>query len=75
MTPTRPLRVRATAARAPGSITPTIGSAKRSSSARSATADAVLHATTRSLMPRATRKSTFSMLYRVTVSADFVPYG
>ena len=52
----------AAAARAPGSMTPTTGTAQRSRSASSATADAVLHATTSSLMPFSSRNSAFSRL-------------
>jgi hypothetical protein len=54
----RPLALAAQAARAPGSMTPITGrSGKRSRSAGSAVADAVLQATTSALMPRSTRPS------------------
>ena len=49
MTPTAPVRVAATSARAPGSITPTTGTGSSALSSSSAAAAAVLHATTKSL--------------------------
>jgi hypothetical protein len=47
------------AARAPGAITPTTGTGSAADRAGSATAVAVLHATTSSLMPRSMRKAAF----------------
>jgi hypothetical protein len=61
ITPIRPDRVRSTAARAPGSITPTTGIVHRARIASSATAETELQATTSILMPRPTRNSTFSI--------------
>ena len=49
-----------TAARAPGSITPITSTPTARRIAGSASADAVLHATTSSLMPCASRNSEFS---------------
>ncbi len=59
MTPTPPPRVRRSAARAPGAMTPSTGTGSAADSAGSATAEAVLHATTSSLMPRSSRNSAF----------------
>ncbi len=60
MTPILRLRVARTAARAPGSMTPTTGMSTCCSKAPSATAVEVLHATTSSLMPLSIRKAVFS---------------
>jgi len=46
ITPTLPVRVARVAASTPASITPQTGTAQRPASLGSATADAVLHATT-----------------------------
>ena len=75
MTPMRPARDARAAARAPGSTTPTTGTDSSARSAGSATADAVLQATTRRSIPCRARKRAFRSEYCVTVSADFVPYG
>ena len=56
ITPTTPDRVVLAALRAPGRITPTTGTFSSSSRAGRATAEAVLQATTKSLIPRSTRK-------------------
>ena len=56
MTPMRPLRLARAAARAPGSTTPSTGTGKASRSAGSATAEAVLQATTSISMPWPARK-------------------
>ena len=55
MTPTRPVFVAATAARAPGSTAPSTGSASSARKASRAYADAVLHATTIIFTPSPTR--------------------
>jgi hypothetical protein len=73
MTPIRPLDVAPTAARTPGSITPTTGTSKSCSSCGTASAEAVLHATTTILTPRPSRNRTFSREKRSTVSALLVP--
>jgi len=73
MTPTRPPRVAAAAARAPGSTTPWTGTGRASRSAGSATAEAVLQATTRRSIPSSRRKRALRSEYWVTVSADLVP--
>ena len=64
-----------TAARAPGSTTPSTGTGSASRNAGRATADAVLHATTSRSTWRATRKRALRSEYCVTTSGDFVPYG
>ena len=66
-------RAARTAARAPGSTTPTIGTGDIAASASSASAVAVLHATTSALTSRESRSSTALVAYRRTVSGDFVP--
>ena len=73
MTPTLRFRVAATAARAPGSITPITGTSVEARSVSSATADIVLHATTRSFTPVSRRNFAFSSVYCETTVADLVP--
>src|SRR5919197_280741 len=75
MTPMRPERDARAAARAPGSTTPSTGIARAARSEGSATAEAVLHATTRRSISRATRNRAFRSEYCVTTSGDFEPYG
>ena len=74
ITPTWPLCVRRAAARAPDSITPTTGTSSSSASRGSASAEAVLHATTIAFAPRSIRKWAISREKRVTVSCDLLPY-
>ena len=73
MTPILLFRVARVAARAPGRITPAIGSSFSSSNAGRASALAVLHASTTALISRRRRKRIASRVKRVTVSGDFVP--
>src|SRR5690606_1069254 len=75
-TPMRPLRVAATAAAAPGSLTPRMGRpGLPATSAGSAAAEAVLHATTTAFTPRRTSAYTACCAYFSTVAAVLVPYG
>ncbi len=73
MTPINPVRLARAATRAPGSTTPMIGTESSARSAGSATAEAVLQATTRRSMPCRARNRALRSEYWVTVSADFVP--
>ncbi len=57
MTPTRPLRVAATAAAAPGAMTPSTGTRSASCNRGTASAVAVLHATTMALAPSAEQQA------------------
>jgi hypothetical protein len=72
MIPIRP-GAAATAARAPGSTTPRIGTAKCWRRVSSATAEEVLHATTTISTPWFIRKRVFSTENRRTVAGDLVP--
>ncbi len=67
MTPTCPLRVAATAARAPGSMTPMTGTLSSSSSFGMARAEAVLQATTIIFARSASSSPVISMAYRSMV--------
>ena len=60
MTPILPERLARTAARAPGSITPTTGTGDRAVRCSSACAVLVLHATTTALTPRWSRYARIS---------------
>jgi len=73
ITPTRALRVSASARRTPLAITPTMGMSNRSTSASRANDEAVLHATTSIFTPSETRNSAFWSEYLMTVSADLLP--
>src|SRR5437868_7817878 len=61
----------ATAALAPGPITPTTSTCKALRIAGKASAEAVLHATTSILIPCAARNLAFSTAYLSTVASDF----
>jgi len=75
ITPILP-RVAFTAASAPGRMTPFTGSSWKSrASERIATAETVLHATTRWLTPNCVRNRAASPAKRRTVASDLVPYG
>ena len=67
MTPTCPLRVDATAARAPGTMTPVTGALTVCSNRGMPSADAVLHATTIIFAPAASSNLLISTEYRSMV--------
>ena len=62
MTPTRPERVAATAAAAPGAMTPSTGTFNESCKRGTASAVAVLHATTMAFAPSASSRPVNSKL-------------
>ena len=72
-TPMRPVLVAATAARAPGSMTPSTGTSSSTRRRSGATALTVLHATTIAFTSRSTRCLAQASAYRTTVPGALVP--
>jgi hypothetical protein len=75
ITPTRSLRVAATARLAAGRITSTTGTSYRSRASRNIAALAELQAITTALTPEATKWSRHSRAYSRTSAIGFGPYG
>ena len=69
----RPVVVAATAARAPGSTTPSTGTSSSMRSRSGATALTVLHATTSAFTSRVARCCAHASAYLTTVAGPLVP--